>query len=250
MLRFRAIFSAVERLMRQLHLLTQQRKGPFEGEFEEFLDWVVSTPCANHDAQNSLQWSLKGFLEDSKQGLKDFFIVVESLRNAYDLLLTHLDTWLRLNTKFEDAPFDEEVVREWWTAMGFEGESLENLVSLNPVWRDGALWINIAWAEDLELWERLSAAMLLIFHFRKFTESRWTTVGKVCKSIIAALSVGLAELVAYIREDPKSSEYHIHGFDNLTDELRICWGETLIHTNGYWGGPSMFMHGGPRLPIK
>ena len=54
--------------------------------------------------------------------------------------------------------------------------------------------------------------MLGVFRFRKFTESRWVTVGEACRRLIASQMVGLPGLVDLIRKDEHASDYYIHGY--------------------------------------
>eukprot|EP00974_Lingulodinium_polyedra_P048550 4662391-Lingulodinium_polyedra.AAC.1 len=58
--------------------------------------------------------------------------------------------------------------------------------------------------------------MLAVFRFKKFTNSRWCTVRDSCRSLVAALALGLSGLVKMARANPKTSEYYIHGFSQLT----------------------------------
>ena len=57
--------------------------------------------------------------------------------------------------------------------------------------------------------------MLCVFRLKKFSGSRWVTVGESCRSLLAAMSLGLEGLVSMVRESPKASGYHIHGFGQL-----------------------------------
>ena len=55
----RAVQSSLERKMRQRHGLYHLRMAGVDGEsggLADLVDWVVSTPCANHDVQNALKW--------------------------------------------------------------------------------------------------------------------------------------------------------------------------------------------------
>ena len=73
-----------------------------ENRLMELTDWFVATGCSNHDCQNALKWSLAPFLE-SAEVLKDLYIVVESLRNAFGLLVRHLKHFLAASIAFSDV---------------------------------------------------------------------------------------------------------------------------------------------------
>ncbi len=87
----RASITALERLTRQYHLeqahsLLPPSVSPLIGRLTEF---VVITPCALHDGQNSFRWSC---LEECKDTalMRDAYVAVESLRNSHDLITTHM----------------------------------------------------------------------------------------------------------------------------------------------------------------
>ena len=228
----RAIFSAVERLVKSFHMAIEERVEDETGYGTDLLNWIVSTPCANHDTQNALMWALAEFLEDKKKDMKDFHVIAESLRNAFDLLVGHLSQWVESNLTWDDSPYDVHGVQEFWLAMGATHDMIDVLVSLNLHWAGGSLFCNGRHKEDPDIHTRICNAILYVWKFRKFTESRWTTVGIVCKALTASLAIGLADLVATVLED--SSQYYMHGFNRLTPELRNCAGsccQTKLNKN-------------------
>ena len=54
---------------------------------------LVFTPCAAHDCNNAFKWSLASRF-DNKDLLRDAYIVVESLRNSWTTLTSHLAEWV------------------------------------------------------------------------------------------------------------------------------------------------------------
>eukprot|EP00972_Heterocapsa_arctica_P108642 15998745-Heterocapsa_arctica.AAC.1 len=68
--------------------------------------------------------------------------------------------------------------------------------------------------------ERLSGVLFYLFRFRKFSSSRWVTIGETAKVLVGSLAVGLDGLVRMIREDKKASDFHIKGFAKFSLELR------------------------------
>ena len=221
----RAAFSALERKMKQRHALHYKTCGtaapPHPLNHLLYLcDWVVSTGCGAHDCQNSLKWSVAGLLTDASAGLKDLFIVVASLKNSFDLLVNHMPAFLREKVAFQTAPCDHSEVSEFWCAMGVEPDVLEVLCDLQPVWQDGTLWISNKHRDSPNLMEQLSGVMLYLFRFRKFSESRWTTIGESARVLVGSLAIGLEGLVRMVRESTKTSDFHIAGFARFTPELK------------------------------
>ncbi len=220
----RAYFTALERKMRQRHELHYRSGGagepmPPHSRLLQLCDWQVATGCACHDCQNGLKWSMAGFLADPKNGLKDLYVVVDSLKNAFDLLVGRIHQFLAVSVGFDPDPVDPSEISEFWSALGVEPDVLEVLCDLNPVWRDSVLWVSNRHRNNADLMEQLSGILLYLFRFRKFSESRWTTIGETAKVIVGSLRVGLEGLVHMIRQDPKSSDFHIGGFSRLTPEL-------------------------------
>eukprot|EP00974_Lingulodinium_polyedra_P029062 2801159-Lingulodinium_polyedra.AAC.1 len=81
--------TALVRMLHQHHLHKQESYGHLlqPGLSEEVLnssEWLVATPCAAHDAQNSFRWAMHDLFKD-KALLRDCYISIESIRNSWDL---------------------------------------------------------------------------------------------------------------------------------------------------------------------
>ena len=68
--------------------------------------------------------------------------------------------------------------------------------------------------------EAISGVILTLLRFKKFTDSRWTTVGDSRRSLAAALHVGLDGLVKRARKDPETSGYHLDGIAQIDASAR------------------------------
>ena len=90
------------------------------------------------------------------------------------------------------------------------------------------MYVAAARRHDDNLMQRLTGVALYIWRFKQFTESRWTTVGDSCRTLCAAISMGLFGLLTYIRAQPKTSEYYIHGVDRLTTQVKAFAGVAAI----------------------
>jgi hypothetical protein len=220
----RAMYSALSSKLRRGHLRAsglRHSDGVGEGDawMQDNLDWVLSTPCCNHDAHNGLKWSLADHLSSSDD-LKDLHIAIEALRNGYSLVHSHLPAFIREHLHFEDLSGSLETLGQFWVDIGVDADVAEALGELGLHWSDDKLMVHVEWEGNAELIERVSSALLHLFRFQKFTDSRWLTVGSSCRTIMASLCVGLHRLVATVRNDPGASQYHIHGFDRLTPSKR------------------------------
>ena len=88
-------------------------------------------------------------------------------------------------------------------------------VDLHHEFKDGIIWIS----EDAEfgedLGECIEAALMSVWRFIKFTESRWLTVGTSLRKITAAILCGIDSLVGEIYKDKRASKFYLNGFKRL-----------------------------------
>ena len=222
----RAAFSALQRMCKQRHIQLAPCFGePSEGTSSVLLnlqEWVVSTGCALHDAHNALKWGLHQQFVNADL-MKGLYIVIESLRNSYGQVLSYLGDWIVRSLQFvpdENLPSEEERA-VLWTALGLDPTLVDVLAcKLRLQWNGARLQVAASCMDMPDVIETLSSALLGVWHFKKFSDSRWITVGCSCRTLIASLLTGLESLVAFIREDPASSDFHIVGFVRLSPEMK------------------------------
>lgn len=58
--------------------------------------------------------------------------------------------------------------------------------------------------EGFDLIESIATTLLAVWRFRKFTESRWLTVGTSCRTLVAAVILGFDDLFREIQQDCSS----------------------------------------------
>jgi hypothetical protein len=219
----RAAYSAVGRYLKQHHkLLEPSFDGSAQGLTREALslsEWVVCSPCALHDGHKSLSWAMRGQFSNT-QLMNDIYIVIAAVRNSFGLLHLYLAPWLSAKLTFvadELLPsMDDRALI--WTALGAEPALVQQLAfELRLQWKDDQLQIAASCAElEDNLLEKLTAALLGLWEFRQFSASRWATVGTSCRGLVAAMLSGFESLVSQVRNDPKASDFHLHGFTKLT----------------------------------
>ena len=131
-----AMFTAVRGLMHARHGLPHLNRGHGDGQawLRALLDWQVYTRCACHDSSLSMAWALRPYVD--KDGFKDLFIVVESLRNSYAQLHRNLKSWLSTVLIFEEVVDLDGVegASAWWKLVGVGPAWAERLASLNLRW--------------------------------------------------------------------------------------------------------------------
>ena len=220
----RAVFSALtSKRFRQHEQYHERRKAKTitnRGPPTRCLDWAVGTGCAMRDAQNGLKWALARSTE-SGDVVRDLHICIESLRNSFLMLHSHLRPFLReANIGFDHEPYNRDHVYEFWVALGVGGDVVETFVDVNPWFSGGRLWVSGEWEGNEELEENLSRMILYLLKLKRFTESRWCTIGPSCRALVACLACGLEFLVAIARKDPRTSEFYISGFSRLTQQVK------------------------------
>ena len=188
----------------------------------ELTEWVICTPCSLHDTHNSLKWSLHAQIGNTEV-LKDCFLVIEALRKSADLLHRHLGGWLQDRLRFvpeEDLPAPEHLY-ELWTSLGVEHEAANILATeLRLQWKGGNLEVSETAAQITNIVGQVSFVLLSVWRFKAFSDSRWVSVGCSCRALATSLLTGIDSFVASIRANPATSDFDIHGFDRLSEDVR------------------------------
>jgi hypothetical protein len=225
----RAVFDPMMEKLRQRHAMYHavQRQNPASDwtPVQECLDWVVGTPCANHDCQNSLKWALKAVLdeEDTAQVVHALHIAIASVRNGFDLLHAHLGAFVAEALDFweGDQETPEDTNYQFWLCIGVDAEVAQILASLDLFWSDNKLRVARRCKGDPMLLEKITHCILHVCRFKQFTDSRWITVGDSSRSLLAAMCLGLAGWVRYTRKDPRASDWYLHGFSHLQPRVLL-----------------------------
>lgn len=220
----RAVYSALVMRFGAWHDLRHTQRPDngnacIQSELLWLTEWIVATGCCCHDVHNSLKWSVHALFQNESM-IKDLFVVVESLRNSYSLLVAHLPKWLRRSVRFVAPQANTTFLHTLWTSLQIDSEVVDVLVSLELRWSGDRLEVCNRFEDDPHLMHMLSGALLHLWRFRKFCDSRWITVGVTCRTLVIGLLTGLHDTVRYIREETTASDYYIHGFARLIESLR------------------------------
>ena len=216
----RLSIQALERKTKLWHLAQPHDHLPasVSPELGRLTEMVLVTPCALHDCQNGFKWALLAECTDADL-LRDLYISVESLRNSHDLISAHVGHWLweRLKRRPDQGPEWVQLQCSLWEALGVDLEVAGILASdLQFEFKDGTIWI---WEEaefEGDLGECIEAALMSVWRFVKFSETRWLTVGSSARTVAAAILTGIDDLVACIFKDPrKVMKFYLKGFKRL-----------------------------------
>ena len=220
----RCAITALDRQTRRWHLQqdTSRRPPHLSDDMAKMTELVVVTPCALHDCQNAFKWGLHNDFSNRDQ-VRDVYIAIESLRRSADLVSSHLYTWL--HSCLQSTPCRGEAWvdqrRALWQTLGVDAETVELLSSeLQLWWQDGTMWFLKDAFRDGDVLEAVASALMAVWRFVKFSDSRWLTVGTSARTVIAAVLTGIDGLVSTIVRDPKASKYYLNGFKRLTTTRR------------------------------
>ena len=219
-------FSSSERLWRQWHALRAKSfedQGPQHSkEVLALSEFLLFTPCAVHDAHNAFRWSLFWRFKDLDL-MRDTYISIESLRNSMGLLSTHAAEWAASRLKFvPSASADEcDVRRCVWDALSVDMDTADLLAhTLQLVFKDGCLCVAETCSDMPDFIGTLTATLLSVWRFVRWSESRFLTVGSSSRNIVASLLVGIDDLVGFIKQNQCNSMFYLNGFSRLTDSRR------------------------------
>ena len=200
--------------------LIKQRRNAFYDEhtnlystesarvLDSMQDICVAIGCCAHDMSNALRWGLSRYAKDG--ALKDVFLFCEMLRDAFKYIHVIMISWLPLQIAFDRIDIDDELEAFVWRSVGVDADYIDEMVKVAPLWRNGSLHCR----KSLELCDDavgLVAHMFsYIMRFRKFTETRWLTIGTSSRAVLRASVVGLRNLLQHASDDKNVSQYHIH----------------------------------------
>ena len=114
-------------------------------------------------------------------------------------------------------------MQELWTALGVEPAVVEQLAShLRFTWKNGYTFVSKA-SLDCEggIINHVTGALLGLWKFQRFSDSRWVTVGHSCRTLVCGLLSGMGELVYGSLADPACMSFTLTGFNKMGDQVRV-----------------------------
>ena len=116
---------------------------------------------------------------------------------------------------------DDDAERLFWSVTGVDIKWLDIFVDVAPRLIDGRLHVRNRLLGQAECWKKISRCWTYAMKWRKFSATRWLSVGKACRHVVRTLVLGLYELVKLTRSCKHGSEYWIHLWDNCREEERL-----------------------------
>lgn len=170
----RALQTALDRMHRQFQAAWDDKQAEGDNEGRSYrlwlTNWFFCVGCFAHDCHGGLKWAVMGLTTGSKDAMRSIFILHESLRHGYGLLVKHVGAWLQVVLAFED--WDNSGAREVYQLLDVDDEWLPSYVDLQIRFDGKRLLVAKKFAEHDDLVGLLTTVLLKTWRFRKFTESR------------------------------------------------------------------------------
>ena len=209
----RAVLSAMQRIVPQFfHILIESirhKDGKETASAVALRTWINIVGCVCHDIHKSLIWAIKDL--NLKPMCNSLWIISESARNGYDLLLLPVGHWLVERIMFEDWDgMSEQDLSTFYMALGVESSWLDIYVRCQPRFHEGRFKL----ARDMFVDDQACNIAIDIFmhswDFRTFSDSTWLTTTSSSRTMVRSFILGLKDLVHFAIAH-KASEYHIKG---------------------------------------
>jgi hypothetical protein len=216
----RAGFSKLERRMRQWHELmlpTFVAETPREQAIMDASEWIVFTACACHDLQNAFKWSMPQAFADADM-IRDCFIGVAAIRNSFDIVLTYLGEWVAASVT-PGVPFTVVDKKHWehvWNNLGVPDDVIQLLVHGLELRVDGkVLQVSAAELGKGDCVSLVIKTLLAVWGIKRFSDSRWLTVGPCARALVASRLTGLSSFFEWVQRKPSVSGYYLNGYWRL-----------------------------------
>ena len=106
-----------------------------------------------------------------------------------------------------------------WACLGLEPQILELAVGLQVRYESGQACVATKWEGNPQLLQTATTVLLGAWQLSAWLESRWCTLGGCCRSVLAAMVMGICSIADHIRAKPGESQYWKKGFRDLSDDI-------------------------------
>jgi hypothetical protein len=214
----RGCYSILDRITRQFHCHENSKNARPTAPLENLLCFVFTRADVLHDAQNGAGWGVKEYSSD--EVLKNLFVGISAVRNSYAELMKYLPLWLPTVVVFRNHSFTDATLVQLWQALDVDVFAAEVMVKHRVLYIDGALLVDVDSEFDPDLFVDLVGAMMGVWRFTTFSDSRFATISRSSKALLGAELSGMSSLIRYCRNTMHVSEFYIHGYDRLDTPTR------------------------------
>ncbi len=149
----------------------------------------------------------------------DIWAVCESMRSSFQILHSKLGPFVAKKLVGIDDPPPYDELYAFYTALGVRPDIADRMSELRLHWDGVGLRVDMSRSADAHVVREVTTLLLSVMSFKKYTDSRWCTVGDCCRSMAASLSLGLRSFLAELHADSSCSACYLAGTKKLTDAV-------------------------------
>lgn len=105
-------------------------------------------------------------------------------------------------------------VAEHFVFLGLEPEACELATALQARFDQGKFKVSTRYKADEGILDMIVTLLLSVWAFKRWTESRWLSMGPSCRIMLSALALGLDTFVRWCLRQPGQSRYFLGGFED------------------------------------
>lgn len=96
------------------------------------------------------------------------------------------------------------------------------MLSTQLRFESGELRIAESFKDRMDTPQVIMTLLLKAWDFRTWSDSRWISLGKSCRTLVLSLLLGLQDLVGFVLKQPHTSTYYLSGFPgHCTDKVKM-----------------------------
>jgi hypothetical protein len=132
-------------------------------------------------------------------------VCIESLLNWFSLLLKYVRAWLHEVVEYEDQPWFPH--RALWTLLAVGTNIAEISEDLQLRYEGGKLKVAQQWRGNADTYDSIELVLTHIWALRKYSDSRWLSMGPSTRGLLAAQICGTREFVEWLLRTPSNSRF-------------------------------------------
>eukprot|EP00971_Amphidinium_carterae_P280485 5567994-Amphidinium_carterae.1 len=177
--------------------------------------------CCCHDIHNSLRWAHQTVFGDA-QLLRSVYVSVAALRVGSMYAAEHVLEWLQEVL----VPISGESCRPcselemFWNMLCVDVDVVTVLLKYQLYYDNEKLYVHEEVLQEEGAFDEVSMALLSVWKFSAFSESRWVSLGTCCRTVTAAFALGFESVFSWMCERKVLSEYELHGAGKLDSKGR------------------------------
>jgi hypothetical protein len=188
--------------------------------------WVFGFRCMSHAGSSACQWGMAQYGSDSM--VDEIYIVVQSLINASESLLNHLDILLSRVTYDDDwGCLSQDEYEVLLQSLGVPPLMIDELVRLFLRWDASQNVLYVAkWLElEVDGMELINSALVYCLQWKSFRPTRWCAGGPCGRHFVLSQLVGAHFLAKQVLKTDDPLKEKLHGVTRFSADMFLF----LVH---------------------